>query len=259
MTFQESLNSINLDLSKLVVIPSGGENWFNSKFEIDPKDFLKYAKEDLQLGSDRGAVNGLSNAKRAIDCQIDEVLCRLDIDYQSLPSCLENFIKYFDFKEDISFKLKIIQGLNLAPGLIISKARTLRNKLEHYYKIPTINEVKEAIDIADLFIRSIDGKRKSQINDFYITDKNNFIQDFEFKKGYEFYFNPKQQTLTLYEYISDKRASKIDISNTRPEFYGFIRLMNSIDDEFELTESFKIIARYINHPMPAKHINVEQF
>ena len=29
-------------------------------------------------------------------------------------------------------------------------------------------------------------------------------------------------------------------------------------DEFELTESFKIIAQFINHSIPIKHVNVEQ-
>jgi hypothetical protein len=182
MNFKNSLNNLKLDLTKLVIIPSGGTGGFEFEFDINSKDFLKYAKEDLHSGNDRGIINGITNAKRAIDCQIDEIMCRLGLDYQNMPISLETFVSYIEFKEDIPYKLKVVQGINLAPGLIISKFRNLRNKLEHLYQIPTIDEVKEAIDIAELFIRSMEGHYKSETNEFEITDKNNFIGGFNSRK-----------------------------------------------------------------------------
>jgi hypothetical protein len=259
MNFKDSLNNLKLDLTKLVIIPSGGSSGLDSNFEIDPKDFLRYAKEDMHTGNDRGIVNGLSNAKRAIDCQIDEVLQYLGVDFKNIPKSLDAFLKFIDFNDDISYKLKIIQGLNIAPGLIITKYRNLRNKLEHFYKIPTIDEVKEAIDIADLFIRSIEGHYKGQMDEFYITDKKNFIKDFEFKIGYTFMYNDKSKCFNIFEQHSGKRLNEINIKISDIEFYGFIRLMNSINDEFELTESFKIISKLIDHQMPANHINIVQY
>lgn len=259
MKFKDSFSNTNLDMTRLILIPSGGSDGFISKFEIDPKCFLKYAKEDLLTGEGKGEINALSNAKRAIDCQIDEVFCRFGINYQKIPTAIESFVGFYEFQDDISYKLKIIQALNLAPGFIIGKARTLRNKLEHFYKVPTKNEVKDAIDIADLFIRTVDGIFRSQINEFYITDQTNFIEDYDFTNGYAIEFDPEKRILNINEHINGKRTRKVSMTINDPEFYGFIRLMNSINDEFELTESFKVIGKLINHPTPKKYIKVEQY
>ena len=259
MTFKESLQKTKLDLTKLVLIPSGGSSGFYSEFDISPKEFLKFAKEDLLSNESRSPINALTNSKRAIDCQIDEVLCRLGIDYLALPDSLHTFVRHFKFEDDISFKLKIIQCLNLAPGLIINKARSLRNKLEHSYVKPTIYEVKEAIDIADLFIRSIDGKHNNQTNEFCITDEKNHVRDFEFKLGYDIDFEPDKKILKIFESDSGKRKGQIKSTNNDPEFYGFIRLMNSIDDPIELIESFKVIVQLIDHPINEKYIGIRQY
>ncbi len=79
-------------------------------------------------------------------------------------------MQYFEFESDIPIKLRIIHALNLAPSLIISKSRTLRNKLEHMYKKPEIDDVKEALDVADLFIRSVTGKLGMLWSEFEIVD-----------------------------------------------------------------------------------------
>jgi len=257
MTFKDSLNKTKLDLTKLIIIPDSGSGGFDSEFEISPKDFLRYSKEDLNSGNDRGIINALSNAKRAIDCLIDDILSYYGVDYLNISKSFEPFVNYFEFKDDIPYKLKIIQSLNLAPGFIIAKYRNLRNKLEHLYKIPSYDEVKEAIDIAELFIRSIEGHFGSNLDSFIITDGQNFISDFDFKTGYNFFFQRKQKSICLNEILSGKRANEVLISINDPLYWGFIRLMNSTNDEFELTESFKIISTLINHPIPTKHINVE--
>jgi len=256
--FKDSLKSIKLDLTKLILIPSGGYMDLNNEFEINPKDFYRYAKEDLYSATDRGVINAISNAKRAIDCQIDEVLFTLGIDLTKKTDSLEAFLKIIEINSDIPYKLKIIQALNIAPGLIITKYRNLRNRLEHFYKIPTIDEVKEAIDIADLFIRSVEGQFKGLTTEFDITDANNFIKDFEYKAGYELIYIEDENYFSIYEKMSGKRANEIIMTPDNLEFYGFIRLMHSIDDEFEMVESFKIIARLIEHPIPQKHISMKQ-
>lgn len=266
MTFRESLEITKLDLSKLIVIPSGGSGGFFCEFDITPKDFLRYAKEDLRESGGRNIINGLSNAKRAIDCQIDNVLHNLGLDYHKPNKAVERFLSHIDFKDDISFKLKIISALNLAPGFLIGKTRTVRNKLEHYYKIPSIEEAKESIDIADLFIRSVDGILRLPTNEFYITDEQNYLEKpnehYEnFKTGYFINFDPKIKEIEFNIRIDDRQLPipKFTISNSNIEFFGFIRLMFSIDDDSELTESFKIISQLINHPIPVKHIKVEQY
>lgn len=43
-------------------------------YDIDPREFQSFAKQDLEEDSERGRINVLSNAKRAIECRADEIL-----------------------------------------------------------------------------------------------------------------------------------------------------------------------------------------
>ncbi len=257
MTFKESADIIKLDFTRLVLIPSGGSGGISSDFEIDSKDFLKFAKEDLHSDDERGIVNALSNAKRSIDCQIDEIFETLGVNYLDLPKSLEEFVGYFGFKDDIPFKLKVIQGLNIAPSLIISKARTLRNKLEHFYKRPELNEVREAIDVAELFIRSVEGKFKVPTNDFFLTDEENVIEEEfnSFKNGYSIEFDFDKKQLDMGFTIEGQKRQKLIIKPDVPEFFAVIRLMNSIDDDYEIAQSCKVLAHVIKHQTPNKFVN----
>ena len=264
MNFQESLKNTKLDLSKIIIIPSGGGTSLNYDFDINPRDFLKYAKEDINTKEVRGIINSISNAKRAIDCQIDNVLHNLGIDYHRIPKSVEAFVKCFDLTNDTSFKSKLISALNLAPNFLVSKTRVVRHKLEHFYKTPSIDEANESIDIAELFIRSIEGLLKMPTNEFYITDNKHYQKEYnayheQFDSGYLFSYELGESKIELREIYSGNRDNVLLIHNTEPEFFGFIRLMNSIDDDFELTNSFKVIAQLINHPIPTKHVDVVQY
>jgi len=253
---KELLKEIKIDLTSLILIPSGGTGGPDSGLEIKPKTFLRYAKKDLNEGSERGLINALSNAKRAIDCQIDEALIIFGIDYDNLPKELEEFIVYFKFEGDIPYKLKIIQALNLAPSYITSKTRLLRNKLEHYYKIPKKESVKEAIDIAELFIRSIEGKIKMIPDEFDITDKKNQIDTYEYKSGTSIRFRIENKRFELRVKKNKKIIGQVEVSAKDQEYFGLLRLVNSIEDEYECEESMKCIISLIKHPMPIEKIKL---
>jgi hypothetical protein len=145
MTFKDSLSKVKLDLTSIIYLPNGEEHYPSIDFQITPNDFLSYSKEDILVKNDRGIINAISNAKRAIDCQIDSVLSAIGLTHTELSKfkkITEPFINFLNINEDVGFKLKIIHGLNLAPSYIISKARVLRHKLEHNYEKPTIDDAK---------------------------------------------------------------------------------------------------------------------
>lgn len=104
----------------------------------------------------------MSNAKRAIECQIDSIISILGYDYKLFDkrnSYIETkkFINEF-FDEDsvdgLTDRIKFLQILNITPTFLISKIRNLRNQVEHEYIIPSYQEVKEAVEITELFIHS---------------------------------------------------------------------------------------------------------
>lgn len=250
----KSMNSILLEILKVSKInltdmtlrTISGTSFEKKTFDISPKDFLRFAKEDLKQADERGFINSITNSKRAIDCQIDEIIEKLISKPDSFNPIVDDFLKYFEFESDIPIKLKIIHALNLAPSLIISKSRTLRNKLEHFYKKPKVKEVKEALDVADLFIRSVTGKVLIVWEEFEIVDWKDNELNFKFsEKKFEIKYKKADRLINTYF---------IDSNNI--EFYGLLRLMLSSEDEIEAEETFKILLKQINHPISVENIKL---
>lgn len=44
------------------------------KFDVTPHEYLEFMEEDLKGEDKRNLINALSNAKRALDCQIESLL-----------------------------------------------------------------------------------------------------------------------------------------------------------------------------------------
>ena len=59
-----------LNLKEMYFSPDCGTSYSHS-FVITPEEFITFAKADFFKTDKRGLVNALSNAKRAIDCQVD--------------------------------------------------------------------------------------------------------------------------------------------------------------------------------------------
>lgn len=245
----EILTYSKLDLTELYISREKGTSFEKQQFDISPKDFLRFAKEDLKENNDRGYINSLTNSKRAIDCQIDEIFEILVNSSDNFNPIVKVFLKYFEFEADIPIKLQIINALNLAPSLIISKFRTLRNKLEHFYQKPSIVEVKEALDVADLFIRSVSGKSNSVWYEFKITDdKDRFEINFE--------FDSIERKFKIKLLKGEEIIKEFYLTADQVEFWILLRLMLSIDDEIEIQETFKILLKQIEHPIPSDKINI---
>ena len=244
----EILKVSKLNLTDMTLRNISGTSFQENIFEISPKDFLRFAKEDLKGGDERGFINSLTNSKRAIDCQIDQTIEKLISKSDNFNPIVNDFLKYFEFESDIPIKLRIIHALNLAPSLLISKSRTLRNKLEHIYKKPEVHEVKEALDVADLFTGSVTGKLGIIWSDFEIVDWKNNKLIFQFSEK-KFKIDCKKDDTLIKTYL-------IDSSNI--EFYGLLRLMLNSGDEIEIEETFKILLKQINHPIPIENIKLWQ-
>ncbi len=106
--------------------------------DITPRHYLEFAVADLAQTDIRGRVNAISNAKRAIDCQITSIFAALRVPAaRSFPARLESFARL---------------GL-LAPRILVKTVK-LRNVLEHEFHKPSTNEAEDAVDIATLFVEA---------------------------------------------------------------------------------------------------------
>jgi hypothetical protein len=118
--------------------------------EITPAMYLEYARKDLQdEGEARNIINAVSNAKRALHLQVDTIV--------------EGY-GYHKLKRSSKFpaKLEFLGEIGIATPSIISKLNTLRNKVEHDYAVPELEQIQDYCDIVELFLRATE----STINTF---------------------------------------------------------------------------------------------
>jgi hypothetical protein len=136
VTFRKFLGSVSVDFKDLAMGPSGGG--FNLVgMETAPLEFLMQAEKDFLAGGNSSLVNSVTNAKRAISCQMDQLL--LTFGYQP-------------YSWNIVKKLDNIRALGLLTPAILRKVAKTRNLLEHEYVKPTQHQVEESLDIATLFV-----------------------------------------------------------------------------------------------------------
>ena len=130
MNLKESLKESKIDLTNLILIPSGGGGSDNSDFEISPKDFLRFSKLDFHSNNRKGLINSLTNAKRAIDCQIDETFSVLGIDFQEIPNQAESKIVELPvyYSEESGPELALISNNS---GLTIEEVINLHQSLTY--------------------------------------------------------------------------------------------------------------------------------
>lgn len=142
----EQLN--NLTLRKILEMAVKGNTDFifreykSIEPEIEASEFLRYSKEDLLEDSDRGRVNALSNAKRAIDARVDHII-RL------------THLRGFATKHRWTFpyKLLVLRKIGIpSPDILRDYISSKRNLLEHEFLRPKKDEIKYLADIVELYL-----------------------------------------------------------------------------------------------------------
>jgi hypothetical protein len=226
-------------------------------FDIDPDEFLSFAKSDRKEGGKRGKVNALSNAKRAIDSQIDRIFKSIGYDVRSLPPYFSEFVKEFcDESADIPFKLRIINAFGIAPGGVISDIRTLRNKTEHEYMMPTEVDVKNAVEIAELFLSATE-RHLMDVWDFEISDTSR--PDGGRISGIYFTTSKPQKAIEAsYPDWQKYKSHTCLLKPTQLEHAIIMRMSLLIRQDEEVLKSLKYLLRKQNHPIPENEIKLRQ-
>lgn len=115
-------------------------------FEVLPRDFVEYAERDLRGGeSTHSLINATSNLKRAVDCQLDYILSVLNLDKL-----------YREKRLGVERKLGFLKKAGVFRSRSIEKLNTLRNRLEHHYEIPKIQDVEVYFDLVSAFVSVVE-------------------------------------------------------------------------------------------------------
>jgi|LakMenEpi03Aug12_release.lakeMendotaPanAssembly.Ray.scaffolds.fasta_scaffold163177_2 hypothetical protein len=113
--------------------------------EIKPFEYLEFARLDLSDGNEsRNLINSLGNAKRALHLQVETIA---------------DGYGYRKLSKSSKFppKLEFLSDIGIATPSIISKLNTLRNKVEHDYIVPDLEQIQDYCDIVELFLRATEG------------------------------------------------------------------------------------------------------
>ena len=154
-------------VSSNVEMDAAGSTEVDSPFDLKAEDFLSFAEEDVKGDKDKDIINALSNAKRAIENRMDHLL------YAFGYPILE---EHWNFPE----KIDMLNNLGIIAPRILRKINTIRNLLEHEYKLPNKAEVEDAIDVAILFLESTKKFIYQFVADFTCYDKEHRL-NLEFK------------------------------------------------------------------------------
>lgn len=145
-------NFLLQNLDKVEFDSACGGNYESPDFDLNPHDYLKFAKLELDNLSNANTENNklhilncIFHLKRAVDCQLDVFLFQLNL-YKIVKEKNLKFDKKLDFIKEIG----IIESSSL------SRLNHLRNKMEHQYKYPDIVEIQVYYDLVNAFVSLIE-------------------------------------------------------------------------------------------------------
>ena len=220
-------------------------------FDITPKEFLKYAVEGISTSQEkRERINVVLNSKLAIDCQIDSIIENLGFNYKKFGSpSINDFMQtaISDVCEGENKKISFIHHMGIAPKLLISQYRKIRNLLEHEYKLPTINQAKEFVELAELFINATNHRMGL---DFYASFS---LRNDKKQEKCNMYFDASEiieGCISIRSSVCDK-TFELTIESTETIY---IELLSCI-----IKKQFNKIPIILGHDIPEEYINIKVY
>ena len=254
-------NKIKLNFADCLIERDDGYG-FEPEFEINPRDFLHYSKEDLDIEGDRGIINSISNAKRAIDCQNHVVFNSYGLlnpknDFKN--DKVNEYIKITQSRSKVlNLKFHLINSLNFAPISIVSNGWKLRNKIEHIFDVlPKKKEVEDFIDYAEAYIQCIESKTKVLWN-FIINNSSKSEKDFGSLINCVYVtYSQQDKCFDIQGFDNNNNLiEKISVGSESLEYFGLIKISSSFNHSVEMKNAIIEFLKIINHPIPSKSVNV---
>ncbi len=202
------------------------------RFDLTPRDYLEFAEIDLSSSnSTHSLVNTVSNLKRAIDCQLDFFLSVFNLD--SL---------YRKKRLGVDKKLGFLSKSGIFNAKSMSKLNTIRNRMEHHYELPTLEDVEVYYDLVLAFISVVENATtlagySKQI--YYKIDKSGGF-DIEF-----YYEGPRIEIEFSYGETEKKIVCDLGKEDT------------SLEDIEEFSKFLKVLfllRKYENHQVSSQYL-----
>jgi hypothetical protein len=226
------IDRLGITEDRAIMLLSGGST-LKSEFELNPEDFLERAEDDYELGGSAALLNSITNAKRAIHCQMDQALVSLG---------------YTPNRWKLPKKVEVLAQLGFVTPRILKRVTDARNMLEHEYSSPTLEQVEEALDLASLFIGATNRLLEGFWGEFNLGNYDEQVDTFHCKNelqinfGYfEKGFNVRGCTNVSPEREPETRVilEEIFIKPSDQIYTDIVRLVASADRESKLEKALK--------------------
>lgn len=239
---KELMDIIEISRETAVLVDFGGFAIDTYEMNTDPYTFLMQAENDYYQGQSSAALNSISNARRSIFCQVDQALLTFGIEPDR------------DYRKNI----EKLQRLGLSMPRILRKVSKYRNLLEHEYRIPTKDQIEDALDLASLFLNSINPVLKNIYNEFQLANRDEQVDDFDFRRNLLFDFrNDKCKNVHCHvravEVVdpppigSEKTRRILGELNIYPEHDDFYIIVQLLVDLFKKTDEALLLDKFFKH------------
>lgn len=192
---------------------------------VSPIEFLCQAEDDFLGGGLSAAVNCITNAKRAIVGQVDQIL--LSFGYESKRWNTEK-------------KLTKLKELGVLAPTVLRKLVDARNLLEHEYKLPSKEQVEDYLDIAAIFVLGA----ASQFHPFSDEIDISFSDNFVLTGSLEFCIEREngKAKYKAYGYVYDEglrksRVGEAVIENNSKLFCALTKACSSLELKYKVQDS----------------------
>lgn len=194
----------------------GGLSFSLPEFNLRPKNFLSFSELDLNgEHSLHSLVNATGNLKRAMDCELDTLMSVLGLDDL-----------YRRKRLGVDKKLGFLERSGVFKASSLDRINKLRNRLEHHYETPSIEDVQVYFDLVAAFI---------SIGDSFLYKLRSISEVSLSYFDYDYYgvtssisLNPTKINLVLYNIekeIVNKFIVEIDSKSTVDDLYDFSYLL----------------------------------
>jgi hypothetical protein len=260
------LERANLNWRKLKIEHESGVI-LDFRYPLTPKFFLNSARDDFKDKSARGLVNALTNAKRAIDCQTDSFLSAIGytpkgLEKQLGKTVIEGLLKFAE-NPGQPLKFLVLESLGIVTPGIVNRVRDVRHLLEHQYKKPSAKAVKDAIDVAALYLSACNGAMHTFLQDVHIgCDKykhplhGEFVFDAAIWISLENYNDPVHINIHFFNSGDSERAD-INVSPSDPCYLALLRVLFAVRSEENVEQAIAFLAKCAGFEIPNGKVKVE--
>ncbi|NMH64309.1 hypothetical protein [Shewanella salipaludis] len=174
----------------------GGLQFSLPPFDLKPKDFLSFSELDLNSeNTQHSLVNATSNLKRAMDCELDTLMFVLGLD---------DF--YRKKRLGIEKKLGFLRRSEIFKATSLDRLNKLRNRLEHHYEIPNLEDVEVYYDLVTAFI-SIGDSFLYKLRSVSVVSLSYIDSNFKTAAGSSICLQSPKVELDLFNEGNKKRSS----------------------------------------------------